>query len=70
MMNIKSLFILVSGYSKYTLALKPSYWLNLKTRGRTIKVSFLGKSNRLASLDNFNNICVYDWSKSNIQTIK
>ncbi|VVC35842.1 Hypothetical protein CINCED_3A022452 [Cinara cedri] len=56
--------------TKYTLALKPSCWLNLKTRGCPLKVSYLGQTNRLASLDNLNIITVHDWSKANIKTIK
>ncbi|XP_025409746.1 POC1 centriolar protein homolog B-like [Sipha flava] len=60
----------VLDYSEYTLALQPSYWLSLKTKHHPIKVSFLGQKNRLASLDNSNNIYVYDWTKANIKIIK
>lgn len=56
--------------TKYTLALNPSCWLNLKTKGNPIKVSYLGQTNRLASLDNLNNIFVYDWCKADIKTVK
>lgn len=60
----------VLDYTEYTLALKPSHWLNLKTKGNTTKLSYLGLTQRLASLDNLNNLYVYDWSKADLKTIK
>lgn len=61
---------LVFDYSNFTLVLKPSLWLSLKTKGHSIKVSYLGQTSRLASLDNLNNFYVYDWSQVDIKSIK
>ncbi|XP_015374400.1 PREDICTED: POC1 centriolar protein homolog B-like isoform X2 [Diuraphis noxia] len=60
----------VLDHTEYTLALKPSHWLNLKSKGLSIKLSYLGLTQRLASLDNLNNLYVYDWSKANLKTLK
>jgi len=67
---INLVFFLVLGHTENTLALKPSHWLNLKTKGHSIKLSYLGLTQRLASLDNQNNLYVYDWSKTDLKTLK
>jgi len=61
---------LVLGCIKYTFSLRPSHWINVKTKGCPKKVLFLGRSNRLASLDDLNNLHIYNLSKDNDQIIK